>query len=83
MGFYDTFEGYWRCPDCHQSGSIDIQTKELERMLNYYHPGDLVIHNHETPSFTIQLWHQCNEGCSVKKIKRFRLWKMKRDLGWE
>jgi hypothetical protein len=61
MGCYDTFWGYWRCPDCNCSGEVDVQTKALECQMNHYHIGDEIVYEpiERESSFTVKAQHYC------------------------
>lgn len=40
MGLYDTIRGEYRCDECRKIISVEEQTKDFERLLKDYYPGD-------------------------------------------
>ncbi len=40
MGLYDTVRGEYRCDECRKIISVEEQTKDFERLLKDYYPGD-------------------------------------------
>jgi len=42
MGMYDSVYMEFECPYCHKKGKIEFQTKDLERSLSRFVPGESV-----------------------------------------
>jgi hypothetical protein len=44
MGMYDSAIMTLKCPECGKEGDYECQTKDLNRVLEVWRPGDFVAH---------------------------------------
>ena len=65
MGMFDRFEGKWICKCGHQNEDDDIQTKELDCMMDHYEVGDKV-----SDKYNYVLGVSMCEGCKTLKYVR-------------
>ena len=82
MGTYDSFIGYWKCPECDYEGVIEVQTKKSASLLNLYLPGDRVLMEERDPEFTLKETYVC-EHCSTHMFEFSEgLWIQERKDKW-